>query len=131
MIGLDDRETYDPSPPGRTWKQVMLEEVGERLDMSRVRFIGSIPYQVLIWVFSASWAHVYLTYPFVLSWSLLDAMACGALVVGSDTAPVRELIEHGRNGLLVDFFDVEGLVQTIADACWRRDYHAVRAAARH
>jgi glycosyltransferase involved in cell wall biosynthesis len=67
-----------------------------------------------------STVHVYLTYPFVLSWSLMEAMSTGCLIVGSRTAPLQELIEHGRNGLLVDFFDPQEIARTVADAIERR-----------
>ena len=75
--------------------------------------------------------YTYLTYPFVLSWSLMEAMSCGCLIVASDTAPVREMIEHGRNGLLVDFFNHEALAATVADTLERRDsLQGLREAAR-
>jgi glycosyltransferase involved in cell wall biosynthesis len=81
-------------------------------DLSRFMFLGLVPPPVLARLFAMTDLHVYLTVPFVLSWSLMNALACGATVLASDTAPVREMIEHGENGLLVDFFDVEGLAET-------------------
>ncbi len=81
-------------------------------DLSRILFTGRIPPRALVHLFSISDLHIYLTVPFVLSWSLMNALACGVTVLASDTAPVREMIEHGKNGLLVDFFDVDTLVQT-------------------
>ena len=88
----------------------MLTQV--KLDPTRTHFMGRLPREQYLRVLQVSNAHVYLTYPFVLSWSLLEAMACGTPVVASDTAPVREVLHDGENGRLVDFFDVDG----IADA---------------
>ncbi len=112
--------SYGAAPPdGTSWKDRFLSEVKDKLDMSRVHFMGKVPYPVFVSIMQVSRVHAYLTYPFVLSWSMMESMAAEALVVGSDTAPVREVIEHGRNGLLVDFFDVEGwsrtLTETLAD----------------
>lgn len=76
--------------------------------------MGRVPHQVLYKLFRIYTCYVYLTYPFVLSWSLLEAMACGAVVIGSATAPVQEVIKSGRNGLTVDFFDQDQLAVTIA-----------------
>ena len=76
-------------------------------------------HEVLTQLMQVSAAHVYLTYPFVLSWSMLEAMSIGCLVIGSRTAPVQEVIDHGRNGLLTDFFDPDALARTIADALQR------------
>lgn len=118
LVGMDDRDIYGLRPKdGRTWKQILLAEVGPHLDNSRVHFVGTLNYVNLIRLLSLSAAHVYYTYPFVLSWSLLDAMATECLIVGSDTAPVRDVIVHGENGLLVDFFDTDALARTLTDAC--------------
>lgn len=109
-----DGVSYGVAPAGRKgFKQVYLDEVRERLDLSRVHFVSQVPYASLMDLFRVSAVHVYLTAPFVLSWSMLEAMSVGALVVGSDTAPVREVIAHGRNGLLVDFFSPAQLAETV------------------
>lgn len=96
---------------GKSFKQWTLDQVG--LDPSRVKFLGLLEPRELARLFQRTDCHVYLTVPFVLSWSLLDALACGAPVVASDTAPVREVIEHGRTGLLTDFFDADELARTV------------------
>ncbi len=97
------------SPNGKDWKSWMLEELGDRLDLSRVHFLGKVPHSTLIDAFSLSWAHVYYTYPFVLSWSLVEAMAAECLIIASDTPPVRDAIVNGREGVLLSFFDVPEL----------------------
>jgi glycosyltransferase involved in cell wall biosynthesis len=89
----------------------MLDEIGGALDPARVHFLCRIPYDQLIALLRVSRAHVYLTYPFVLSWSLLEAMALGCSVVASDVAPVREVITARQNAELVPFFDNDALVQ--------------------
>ena len=111
-----DGVSYGLPPPGKTsWKQVFLAEMKGRLPLDRVHFVGAIPYSQLLSLLQVSAAHVYLTYPFVLSWSMLDAMSAGALVIGSKTAPVEEVIRHGENGLLVDFFDHARLAETVIE----------------
>lgn len=100
---------------GQTWKQIFLNEVQDRLDMSRVFFLGNIPFGHYIRLLQISTVHVYLTYPFVLSWSLLEAMSTGCAIVASDTPPVREVIQNGENGVLVDFFDTEALAQNVCN----------------
>ncbi len=124
--------SYGSAPPeGKTWKDIFLAEVASGLDLGRVHFVGRVPHAALTQLMQVSAAHVYLTYPFVLSWSLMEAMSVGCLIVGSDTAPVREVIEHGRNGLLTDFFDAEALAHCIADALSRRaELAPMRQAAR-
>ncbi len=132
MIGSDSSKGYGPKPTdGRTWRDVMLEELAGRMDLARVHFTGPLPYEKVLLALSVSTAHVYLTYPFVLSWSLLDAMACECLIVASDTAPVRDVVRDGENGLLTDFFDHEALAARLTDIC--RDpvrYEPLRRAAR-
>jgi len=98
---------YGPGPgPDKSWKQVFLDEVADKVDQSRIHYVGRIPYPDLLNVLRVGRAHAYLTYPFVLSWSMLEAMSLGCLVVGSDTKPVAEAITDGVTGHLVDFFDV-------------------------
>jgi glycosyltransferase involved in cell wall biosynthesis len=114
IVGGDQVSYGSPPPGGGSWRQMLLQELEGQLDLSRIHFVGRVPHGVLHDLFRVCACHVYLTYPFVLSWSLLEAMACEAVVVASATAPVREVIESGQNGLLVDFFDGEGLARTIA-----------------
>ena len=108
--------SYGPPPAqGGSWKQVLLAELEGQLDLGRIHFVGQVPHPVLHDLFRVCACHVYLTYPFVLSWSLLEAMACGAVVIGSDTPPVAEVISDGVNGLLVDFFSHEALAERVAE----------------
>ena len=107
--------SYGSAPAGvGSWKQLLLKELEGQLDLSRIHFVGKVPHPVLHDLFRVAACHVYLTYPFVLSWSLLEAMACGAVVIGSATPPVQEVIRDGANGLLVDFFDSVALAERIA-----------------
>ena len=108
--------SYGPPPAqGGSWKQVLLAELEGQLDLGRIHFVGQVPHPVLHDLFRVCACHVYLTYPFVMSWSLLEAMACGAVVIGSDTPPVAEVISDGVNGLLVDFFSHEALAERVAE----------------
>lgn len=107
-------------PKGQTWKKKMLAEVGDKLDMDRVHFLPPVPYDTLLRVYQISSAHIYLTYPFVLSWSLLEAMSSGCALVASDTAPVQEVIRNGKNGYLTDFFDTEKLAAKVAEVVENR-----------
>jgi glycosyltransferase involved in cell wall biosynthesis len=116
VVGGDD-VSYGARPAkGRKWRNIFLQEVKEELDLSRIHIVGKVPYDVYRQILQVSTAHVYLTYPFVLSWSMLEAMAAGCLVIGSDTAPVREVIRHQENGLLVDFFNPDALAGHVIDA---------------
>ncbi|WP_306910980.1 glycosyltransferase family 4 protein [Rhizobium mesoamericanum] len=118
-----------PPPGGGGWKDHLLKSLD--IPPENVLFPGVVPHAVLRQLFQISSAHLYLTYPFVLSWSMLEAMACGALVIGSDTAPVQEVICHGQNGLLVPFFDTDALAEAILDALRNPErYVDMRAAGR-
>jgi glycosyltransferase involved in cell wall biosynthesis len=98
--------------------------------MSRVHFCGHLPYQGYLRALQISSAHIYLTYPFTLSWSLLEAMSAGCLVIGSDTAPLRDVINE-QNGILVPFFGIEKLAERIVDALADPiRFHPLRSAAR-
>lgn len=116
LIGGDSVSYGAKAPGGQTWKQVFIDEVRGQIpddDWARVHFLGRVPYDVFLSFMQVSRAHVYLTYPFVLSWSLLEAMSAGAPIVASDTAPVREVLSDGDTGLLVDFFDQAGIVDRV------------------
>jgi glycosyltransferase involved in cell wall biosynthesis len=113
IVGGDEVSYSVPPAAGQTYRQLFLEEVKDRIDLRRIHFLGQVPYEDFIRVLQVSSVHVYLTYPFVLSWSMLEAMAAQALVVGSSTAPVTEVIRHEENGLLVDFFSSEDLVNAV------------------
>lgn len=117
LIVGEDRVAYGKSlANGKTYAQQSLETLNlPETVQNRLHFTGRIPYDRLRQVYQASAVHVYLTRPFVLSWSMLEAMACGAVVLGSRTAPVEEVIEEGVNGFLVDFFDVEAIADRLED----------------
>jgi glycosyltransferase involved in cell wall biosynthesis len=117
LIVGGDEVSYGSLPgEGKGWREVMLKEVGEQLDMSRIAFLGRIPYGEYRKLLQVSRAHAYLTYPFVLSWSMLESLAAECLVIGSSTPPVKEVLRHGENGLLVDFFDFGGWATAITEA---------------
>lgn len=113
IVGGDEVSYGKRLAKGESWRQRMLAEVGSRLDMERVRFVGRIAYPEFVAMLQVSAVHVYLTYPFVLSWSMLEAMSAGCVVVGSATGPVQEVIDDGHNGLLVDFFSTAGIADAI------------------
>ncbi len=111
VVGGEDRVCYGPKLANTTYKELMLKKCD--LDMDRVHFTGGLPYMEYKKLLQISSVHVYLTYPFILSWSLLEAMSSGCCVVTSDTAPVREVIKNNVNGRLVDFYDIDKFVNTI------------------
>lgn len=115
IVGGDDVGYGGRPQDAAHWRERMLAEVGAGIDPAGVHFTGRLPRADYLNLLRVSRAHVYLTYPFVLSWSLLEAMACGCAIVASRTAPVEEVIADRENGLLVDFFDREALVREVSD----------------
>lgn len=117
IVGADGVSYGRMPTDGTSWRQHMLAELGGRLDLSRVHFLGWLPYAQYLAVLQVSSAHIYLTYPFVLSWGLLEAMAAGCRIIASRTTPVEEVIDDSSgNGQLVDFFDTDGLAEHIIAA---------------
>lgn len=131
IVGGDEVSYGKRLPEGQTYRERYGAEVKERVDWSKVHFLGKLAYADYLKVLQVSAAHLYLTYPFVLSWSMLEAMASGCLLVASATPPVLEVIEDGKNGLLVDFFDAALLARTVAEVLAQpQRYLALRQAAR-
>jgi len=117
LIVGGDEVSYGARPPAGkgNWKSIFLEEVRENLDMARIHFLGRIPYPQFIALLQLSTVHVYLTYPFVLSWSLLEAMSVGCAIVASDTTPLHEAIRDRETGRLFDFFSPAQLSSIVCE----------------
>jgi glycosyltransferase involved in cell wall biosynthesis len=131
VVGGDEVSYGARLPPGETFRKRMLAELDGSFDLSRVHFVGKLPYPTYIKVLQISRVHVYLTYPFVLSWSMLEAMAAGVLIIGSRTPPVEEVIQHAGNGLLVDFFSPEQIADRVIEALEdERSFVSIRRNAR-
>ena len=131
IVGGDDRGYGKAPPGGGRWRDYILAQMPGQIDLTRVHFTGRIPYDAFVRLLQITRVHAYLTYPFVLSWSMIEAMAAGALVIGSRTAPIMEVIEDGVNGRLVDFFDIAGWSAAFVEALANPDRAlALRQAAR-
>ncbi|MCA0995177.1 glycosyltransferase [Alloyangia pacifica] len=116
LIGGDEVSYGAKAPGGKSWKQIYIDEVRGQIpdaDWARVHFLGRVPYDRFLAMMQVSRVHIYLTYPFVLSWSLLEAMSAGCAILASDTAPVREALTEGETGWMVDFFDRDALVERL------------------
>jgi glycosyltransferase involved in cell wall biosynthesis len=131
IVGGDGVSYGAPPPPRSTFREMLLAEVGSRIDTGRVHFVGVLDYAQYLTLLQVSGAHVYLTYPFVLSWSCIEALATGCLVIGSETAPVLEVLRDGVNGLTVDFFSPRQLANRIESVLAEpKRYQELRQAAR-
>jgi glycosyltransferase involved in cell wall biosynthesis len=131
VVGAEDVSYGAPAPPGSSFRQIMLHELGGKLDLTRVHFLGRVEYATYLRLLQISSVHVYLTYPFVLSWSFIEAMASGCLIVGSATPPVLEVLQDRVNGLTVDFFSPEAIADRVDEVLDHPDRHqALRDAAR-
>lgn len=113
VVGGDGVSYGYPTLPGTTYRETMLRELDGKLDLSRVHFLGQVPYEIYVNLLQVSSVHIYLTYPFVLSWSFIEAMAAGCLMIGSNTPPVLEAIEDRINGLVVDFFSPSAIADGV------------------
>lgn len=116
IVGGDGLSYSNPPPYGATYREMLLAEVGDRLDLSHIHFLGQVPFETYLNVLQVSSVHVHLTYPFVLSWSFLEAMSAGCLVVGSATPPVLEVLRDRENGLTVNFFAIHEICDRVEEA---------------
>lgn len=132
IVGGDEVSYGHHLPAGQTHKQRMLAELASSLDLKRVHFLGKVPYTTYLKILQVSSVHVYLTYPFVLSWSMLEAMSAGCLLIASKTSPVEEVIRDGENGFLVDFFSEAEISERVVTAleAGRNGYALLRKNAR-
>ena len=115
VVAGGERTWYGPKPPGNasSWRQLVLAEHGSELDLDRLVILPFLPQARVRDLFRRSDVHVYLTVPFVISWSVLEAMATGCALVAADTPPVREVVEDGRNGLLADLRDAGAIAAAV------------------
>jgi glycosyltransferase involved in cell wall biosynthesis len=113
LVGGDEVSYGAPPAGGGSWRNVILRELDGKIDLSRVHFMGKVPYDQHLTLLKRSDAHVYLSYPFVASWSLREALACGCLLVGADTKTVTEFVQHEVNGLITPTLDHEALAETV------------------
>ena len=114
LIVGDNESGYGGSFEGQaSLKERMLKELTGQLDLGRIHFLGRVPHPVLMALFQASWVHVYLSYPFILGWSLLEAMACGCCIVGSEGMPVAEAISDGDDGVLTPMDQPQALAARV------------------
>lgn len=113
LVGGNQHSYGASAQDGKSYKIRFLDEVKGLLDMQRVHFVGKVPYSVFLKILQVSSVHVYLTYPFFLSWSLLEAMSAQCRIVASRTGPVEEVIRDGESGRLVDFFSKDELVDAV------------------
>ena len=135
ILGGDD-VSYGARPPGgKTWKQIFIDEVRGSIpddDWARVHFMGRVPYDTFLSMIQVSRVHIYLTYPFVLSWSLLESMSAGAAIVAGSTDPVTEVMQDGKTGLLVNFFDPDEIADRVNELMQDADLRSTLGrAARH
>ena len=113
IVGDNDAGYGGSLGEGPSLRQRMLQELNGQLDLDRIHFLGRVPHPTLMALLQASWVHVYLSYPFVLGWSLLEAMACGCCIVGSKGMPVHEAIEHDVEGRLIPMDQPESLAREV------------------
>jgi glycosyltransferase involved in cell wall biosynthesis len=131
MIGADDISYGMKLPKGKTFRGLLKEELGDSVDWSKVYFVGQIPYDKLMAILRLSKCHIYLTAPFVLSWSSMEAMALEKTIITTNVAPVREVFEDGKTGFLIDYFKPNELADRVADVLAHKDnYRHIGVAAR-
>ncbi len=133
VIGGDGVSYGARLPGNQTFRQLLMEQLGATVDWTRVDFVGQVPYGDLVRLLRIARCHIYMTAPFVISWSLLEAMALEKTIVASDVAPVRQFMTHGRTGLLVDFFNPLALADRVAEVLADPDHLRAmgQAARRH
>ncbi|GAN79293.1 glycosyltransferase [Acidocella aminolytica] len=113
IVGGDEVSYGAPPPNGGSWKDVLLKEVGNKIDLSRVHFMGKVKYDDHLTLLKRSNAHVYLSYPFVASWSLRESLACGCPIIGADSVTVAEFIQNEQNGILTPTLDSNKLAKNV------------------
>ena len=116
VVGGDEISYGAPPATGGTWRETLLAELRGKLDLARVHFLGKIPYDQHLSLLKRSDVHVYLSYPFVASWSLREAMACGCMIIGGDTQTVTEFITDGKTGIVVPALDPKARAKAVLEA---------------